>query len=306
MDRVTARVVPVLILAVAALVYGQSSPPALVAESGRLPRSFVPPSPNCLEQPEWQVHQYNPDFFILRESGCLHYEKPFVYMIFGSRRALLLDTGAGKQPKLRGVLESLMEKRAKLSGGAPQEVIVAHSHGHGDHTAGDAELSSMSGFRVIAAKPDALAAAFSIANWPSGEGSIDLGDRVLDVLAIPGHEPASIAVYDRKTAVLLSGDSVYPGRLYVYDWPAYLASIDRLVEFTATRPVAHILGAHIEQSATPFVDYPVGTAYQPDEHGLEMPVGTLLELKSVLAKAGGNPQLIRTRDFSVVPRNPRR
>ena len=85
------------------------------------------------------------------------------------------------------------------------------------------------------------------------------GDRIIDVLAIPGHQPAHLAYYDRKTAILLTGDHLYPGRLYVSDFPAYLASTRRLVEFTATRPVAHILGCHIEQSTTPFVDYPVGT-----------------------------------------------
>jgi len=41
------------------------------------------------------VHEYNPDFYILRQSGCRHDEKPFLYLLFGSDKALLLDTGAG-------------------------------------------------------------------------------------------------------------------------------------------------------------------------------------------------------------------
>ena len=41
------------------------------------------------------VHEYNDDFYIIRESGCVHYEKPFLYLIFGEDKAMLMDTGAG-------------------------------------------------------------------------------------------------------------------------------------------------------------------------------------------------------------------
>jgi len=47
-------------------------------EPGTLPKQWRTGGPNCLEMPRWQVHQYNEDFFIFRESGCTHYEKPFV------------------------------------------------------------------------------------------------------------------------------------------------------------------------------------------------------------------------------------
>ena len=43
---------------------------------------------------------------------------------------------------------------------------------------------------------------------------------------------ASIALYDRRTGLLLTGDTLYPGRLYVRDGPAFAASIQRLVAFT--------------------------------------------------------------------------
>ena len=87
---------------------------------------------------------------------------------------------------------------------------------------------------------------------------VALEEPVGDVIAIPGHHPAHLAYYDRRTGILLTGDHLYPGRLYVDDLATYLASTRRLVEFTATRPVAHILGNHIEQTSTPYLDYPVG------------------------------------------------
>jgi hypothetical protein len=34
--------------------------------------------------------------YILRENGCVNYEKPFLYLFFGSQKALLIDTGAGE------------------------------------------------------------------------------------------------------------------------------------------------------------------------------------------------------------------
>ena len=109
----------------------------------------------------------------------------------------------------------------------------------------------------------------------------------MDLIPIPGHDVAGIALYDRQTGILLTGDSFYPGRLYVGDaeFPTFVASHQRMVDFTSDKPVAHILGTHIEQTSTPFVDYPRGTVYQPDEHVLELTRGMLLELNDALIAA---------------------
>jgi hydroxyacylglutathione hydrolase len=132
-----------------------------------------------------------------------------------------------------------------------------------------------------------------------------LGDRVVDVLAIPGHELAHLAYYDRRTGILLTGDSLYPGRLYVSDYPSFLESMRCLVRFTADKPVTHILGCHIEQSATPYVDYPVGTRYQPEEHELPLSRAHLLELVDGLEKMNGKPVKVAFRDFTIFPKPPR-
>src|SRR4029079_18057977 len=99
--------------------------------------------------------------------------------------------------------------------------------------------------------------------WPDATAEYALDDRVLDIFPIPGHGPASIAIYDRRTGILLSGDVLYPGRLYVRDDEAFRASSDPMVAFPATRDVTHVLGCHIENRSTPYVDYPEGTRYQP-------------------------------------------
>src|SRR5262249_32631767 len=144
---------------------------------------------------------------------------------------------------------------------------------------------------VAAAVPE-IQKAFGIERWPTDIGHIDLGGRTLDVIPIPGHNEASIALYDHATGLLLTGDSFYPGRFYVADFPAFVASNQRLVDFSRNIPIAHILGTHIEQARTPFVDYPRGTSYQPDEHALELSRGDLVELNEALVRLNGKADKI--------------
>jgi hydroxyacylglutathione hydrolase len=261
---------------------------AFAVEPGTLPSHWITGGPNCLEVPDWQVHEYNPTFYIIRESGCTNYEKPFLYLIFGTERALLVDTGAGPVDTATVVM-----KLVRAHGGKP--LTVAHSHGHGDHVAGDKTFEGLPNVTVIPATVEAQQKAF-------GTGEFDLGGRVIDILAIPGHQPAHLAYYDRQTGILLTGDHLYPGRLYVSDFDQYLASTKRLVEFTATRPIAHILGCHIEQSTAPFVDYPVKTTFQPQERALDLGRAHLLELLAGLEAMRGKPARVLFRDFTIWPR----
>jgi hydroxyacylglutathione hydrolase len=272
-------------------------------EPGTLPRQWRPSGPNCTEVPDWQVHEYNANLFLIRESGCTNYEKPFLYLIFGDDKALLQDTGAGKTDIDR-LIPRLLAEWAKRNNKPVPPLLVVHSHSHGDHTSGDRQLAALQGVTVVPAAPAAIEAALAMPGWPEKTGTIDLGNRILDAIPIPGHDTADLALYDRRTGILFTGDSLYPGRLYVRNFPEYVRSIARLVAFTADRPVAHILGTHIEQSRTPFVDYKVRTVYQPDEAPLALSRGDLLELQAALAamdSKAGRKDLSR---FSIVPRVP--
>jgi len=142
---------------------------------------------------------------------------------------------------------------------------------------------------------------WGIEQWPTDIGHVDLGGRVIDMIPIPGHSDVSVALYDRNTAILFPGDSLYPGRLYVHDFAAFQASTERMIRFTADKPVSHILGNHIEQSSTPFLDYPVGTMYQPNEHVLALSRGSLLELEEALLSMHGTARRLAMRDFTVWP-----
>ena len=70
--------------------------------------------------------------------------------------------------------------------------------------------------------------------------------------------------------------------------------------------VTHLLGTHIEEANTPYLDYPVRTVYQPDEHPLALSRGTLLELNEALIAMRDKPVRYALRDITIWPREPSR
>ncbi len=268
--------------------------------TGALPRTWQVSGPQCGENSHFQIHQYNPDFYIFRESGCSNYEKPFLYLLFGKEKALLLDTGAGTTD-LATALQSQVDQWLRRNNRDSIPLIVAHTHSHADHISGDQQLKSLPHTIVVEPKTSAVQAFFGFRNWPTEATTYNLGGRVLDIIAIPGHEASSIAIYDRQTGILLTGDTLYPGRLYVEDALAFSLSIQRLVDFTQGKIVTHVLGNHIEQTRTAYLDYPIGTVYQPDEHELELGRAHLLELNDALRRMNGKVVRTAFRDFTIWP-----
>jgi hydroxyacylglutathione hydrolase len=273
-------------------------------ERGTLPISWLTAA-SCPETPAFRVHEYNPDLFILRQSGCTNFEKPFLYLLFGERSAMLVDTGA-QSADVAAAVDQAIERWSVRHQGRSVSLVVVHSHGHGDHVAGDAQFKGRANTTLVAASAAALTAFFRLKAWPDTSATYTLSGRLIDVIPIPGHEPASIALYDRRTGLLLTGDTLYPGRLYVRDGSAFVASIRRLVAFTRDKPVAHILGAHIENMRTLYLDYPEGTRYQPDEHALELGRAQLLELNDALTEMRDAIVRRAFRDFTVWPLQPQR
>jgi glyoxylase-like metal-dependent hydrolase (beta-lactamase superfamily II) len=235
-----------------------------------------------------------------------NFEAPFLYLLFGKDRALLLDTGAGGlkiRPTVDGLIAQWLAEQHRTS----IPLVVAHSHSHGDHRMGDVEFKDRPDNVVVGWTAPEVAAFFKIADWPHDIVKYDLGGRVLDVIPTPGHHPSHIMIYDERTRLLLSGDSLYPGRLYVPTdaFADYRDSIDRVVAFTRTHPVSHVLGAHIEMSRTPGRDYRDAAPSHPDEHPLELPYSDLLALQAAVHAMGETPKLDRHDDFIVFPLPPR-
>ncbi len=253
-------------------------------------------------EPQMQVQRIDADTFVIRQSVRTNFEAPFLYLLFGTDRALLLDTGAGGL-KIRPTIDALIAGWCAGHGNRPLRLVVAHSHGHGDHHAGDDEFRDRPDTDVVGLSPEAVAAFFEVADWPNALGHVDLGGRVLDVIPTPGHQPAHIMVYDARTRLLMSGDMLYPGRLYVplNKFEDFRASADRLAAFAKTHPIRALLGAHIEMTTTPAKDYGMEAPTHPAEHGLALPPSAIGELQAATHGAASPPVIDKHADFIVYP-----
>jgi hydroxyacylglutathione hydrolase len=194
-----------------------------------------------------------------------------IYLIAGTQKALLVDTGWGI-----GDLEALIRTITDL----PLEVVS--THGHPDHVGGgyqfpaihipEADLEMLNGcfnaeyrrttlkhLQAKAYPPD-----FNPEQWvnaklnrliPIKDGhSFDLGDKRLEVIAIPGHTPGSIALLDREAGILFSGDAVIAGTIWMHldhSTPLHtcLQSLKQLTNRSA--PLQMILPGHAEIPAVP-------------------------------------------------------
>lgn len=248
------------------------------------------PSAKHNTDPDIQVHEYDEHTFILRQNMAIDYEAPFLFLLFGNERAVLVDTGATASAEffpLRRVVDNLVEQWLARHPRDGYGLLVLHTHAHGDHIAADAQFAGRPDTVVVDATLSSTRAYFGFG--PEGAAQVELGGRVLDCLATPGHHEAAVTFYDSSTGLLLTGDTVYPGRLYIDDWAAFRRTIDRLIAFAASRPVTHVLGCHIEMTNQPGIDYPVRTTYQPDEPPLQMTVAQLRDIRTAIDEVGDRP-----------------
>lgn len=251
------------------------------------------PAPKFNTDPDIQVHACDEHTYVLRQNMTVSWEAPFMFLLFGHDRAVLLDTGATAEPEyfpLRATVDSVIEGwQAAHSHAADYELLVLHTHSHGDHTAADGQFAGRPHTRLVGGKRDQAWPFFGFTAGQEAVVQLDLGGRVIDCLDTPGHHEAAVTYYDRYTRILFTGDTVYPGRLYVFDWPAFVRSVDRLVDWSAEHPVSHVLGCHIEMTTTPGQDYPIGWTYQPDEPPLQLTPGHLRQLQDTIREHDGKP-----------------
>jgi hydroxyacylglutathione hydrolase len=243
--------------------------------------------------PPIQVHAYDEHTVILRQSKAVHTEAPFVFLLFGNDRALLLDTGATADPErfplrrtVDGLVEAWLTRHPRPAG---YGLVVAHTHGHGDHVAADPQFADRPATTVVGISPEAVRAFFGFTDWPDQTVCYDLGGRVLQLIGSPGHHPASVTVHDPWSGILFTGDTVLPGRLYAPDFPAFTATLHRLVDFAGSHPVTHVLGCHVEMTADPGRDFPLRARHQPGEVAPQMTVAQLTAVRDAADTVADRP-----------------
>lgn len=142
------------------------------------------------------------------------------YLFCGNKRAALIDTGM-TCPDAKALAETLTDL----------PLILINTHADPDHISGNAAFDE---FYMSPAEEDNYRAHGGRGRLiPVREGDvIDLGERPLRVIDIPGHTPGSIALLDEKNRILVSGDSVQDGNIFMFgarrDPDVYIESLRHL------------------------------------------------------------------------------
>ena len=159
------------------------------------------------------------------DSDTWRFEDGFVrfFLLVGKEKAVMIDSGINC-PDAASLAKELTDK----------PVILVNTHGDGDHTSGTA------GFNEIHIHPlDHIGCEVNVRfpevkNVDITDGEIiDLGDRPLKLIHIPGHTAGSVAILDMNRRILYSGDSVQTGHIYMFGAKRqpdkFESSLDKLI-----------------------------------------------------------------------------
>jgi len=188
-----------------------------------------------------------------------------IWHVRGRDRDLLVDSGMGVV-SLRDRIEELLDR----------PLLAVASHTHFDHIGTHHEFADRAVHPAeaeILAHPtrantyadhyvadDSIFTALPPGDWQARkyevmpapaqtllkEGDVvDTGDRAFEILHLPGHLPGSIALYEKASGILFSGDVIYDGELAyeaedVAKMRQYVASMRRVLDL----PVRVVHGGH--------------------------------------------------------------
>lgn len=208
-----------------------------------------------------------------------------MYLLIGSTKALLIDTGDIADPHIVPLADTVT---SLLPGDGPAKLplLVVHTHRHLDHRAGDPQFAHLPNAQVVGFDFDSVKRFYNFTAWPNGLAQIDLGDRTVDVIPTPGHSETEVSFYDRNTGLLFTGDYLMPARLLIDDASEEIASAERVAAFVKDRPVSFVLGGHIEMNSAGDL-FPWESQFHPNEHVLQMTKDDVLALPAVVRSFNG-------------------
>ena len=208
------------------------------------------------------INEIDKDTYVISEYR--HWEETHCYLLNGTKRSLLIDTGLG----ICNISEVISELTDK-----PVTAIATHIHwdhigGHKyypDFYAHEAELDWLNGgfpqpletIKEYVVDRCELPTDFQINEYKFFQGKptkilhggehIDLGGRMVAVIHTPGHAPGHMCFWEANTGYLFTGDLVYKDTLTAWfpstDPKAYLKSLETVSALPAKRvfPAHHSL-----------------------------------------------------------------
>jgi len=238
------------------------APPAaqaqgIVATDGYFDVSRIDPSTYAIHEPHyWQMN--------------------IMYVLKGEQRSILFDSGSGTRD-IAFVADKVTKK--------PMTVVASHLHY--DHIGSHGSFQSVAMIDIPETREATtdgwyspsmrtsswpFTSGFAVTEWWKPGDVIDLGDRPIEVVLIPGHTPNSIALVDRKRGYAFVGDFLYRGALLANfpgsDLQAYLESTRKLLkDYPEIRTV---FGAHFD-----------GRLTRADLEQLERSLADILEKRAV-------------------------
>ena len=163
---------------------------------------------------DYQIIPINQNSWRIEDSGVRF------FLLTGTERALLVDSGRSIHTA-RDIAASLTDLPLSL----------LNTHADGDHVGSNGQFASF--YLHPDEEPNYRRSGCGGEILPVREGDvIDLGDRELEVIHLPGHTPGSIALLDRSARVLISGDPIQDGRIFMFgrfrDLEQYIRSLEHL------------------------------------------------------------------------------
>ena len=161
-------------------------------------------------------------FWVINENGV------YAFLFEGTEKAMLIDTGLGSLP-LREIVSGLTNL----------PVFLVNTHTDRDHTGGNRDFkpvymhpAEMDHYKN--ALPEGCRMEDVLPLW---EGDIiDLGFWKFEVILTPGHTPGSIMLLEQEKRMLISGDTIQDGEIYMFgagrNMPAFQSSLQKMIDMS--------------------------------------------------------------------------
>ncbi len=167
------------------------------------------------------------------------------YLFLGEDKALVVDTMYERN--------NLLDEVRKITD-LPLEVVI--THGHPDHIGG---IGAFSDYPISINEKDAYMLPEGIkADYIKEGDKVSVGDFEFEVIEIPGHSRGSIALFDKNSGVLITGDSVQEGPVMMFDeecdMETYQKSMEKLKAYQSD--VKYVFAGHHDYPSAPeFITY---------------------------------------------------